>query len=128
VGVRDRARGGDRWLAPPSRLKTWAAARVKSGGEPRVPSSMPRRRVGFHHEPELGNFYYGRSHPMKPHRVRLAYNLIVAYQLDKKQMFQHLPTGRLTTAEMTKFHSDECAFPPPHIAHLSPPAPIRPRE
>ncbi len=33
---------------------------------------------------EIGNFYYGSGHPMKPHRVRMAHNLILNYGLYKK--------------------------------------------
>ena len=37
-----------------------------------------------HRLDELGNFYYGPSHPMKPHRIRMAHNLVLAYGLYKK--------------------------------------------
>lgn len=33
---------------------------------------------------DVGNFSYGFGHPMKPHRMRMAHNLIVNYGLDKK--------------------------------------------
>lgn len=33
---------------------------------------------------DIGNFYYGSGHPMKPHRIRMAHNLILNYGLYKK--------------------------------------------
>ena len=66
---------------------------------------MVRRRVGYFYESEIGNFHLGRGHPMKPHRVRLTHELVVAYQLDRK--LQPLPQGRLISSELTKFHTDE---------------------
>lgn len=35
-------------------------------------------------EDEIGNYYYGPGHPMKPHRVRMTHNLILNYGLYKK--------------------------------------------
>ena len=39
-----------------------------------LPRPLPLRR----------NFYYGQGHPMKPHRIRVAHQLIVAYHMYKK--------------------------------------------
>lgn len=33
---------------------------------------------------DIGNYYYGPSHPMKPHRIRMAHNLILNYGLYEK--------------------------------------------
>lgn len=37
--------------------------------------------MAYYYEPEIGNYYYGHGHPMKPHRVRMAHTLIVRYGL-----------------------------------------------
>ena len=37
-------------------------------------------RVTYFYEPSFGDYYYGQSHPMKPHRIRMAYNLFEFYQ------------------------------------------------
>jgi acetoin utilization deacetylase AcuC-like enzyme len=42
---------------------------------------------------------------MKPYRVRLTHDLITTLSIDKK--LTRLPPSRLTTSEMSKFHSDE---------------------
>lgn len=33
---------------------------------------------------DIGNYYYGQGHPMKPHRIRMAHNLILNYGLYRK--------------------------------------------
>ena len=56
-------------------------------------------------EPDIGNFFFGRGHPMKPYRVRLTHEILQALSLQKK--LTSLPKSRLTTSEMSKFHTDE---------------------
>ena len=54
---------------------------------------------------EVGNYHYGETHPMKPHRVRMAHHLIVNYGL-----YQHLEVFQpqlISKDELTKFHSDD---------------------
>ena len=64
-----------------------------------------KKKVTYFYDPEIGNFYYGAGHPMKPHRIRMAHNLMVNYGLHKKmEMFRPKPA---TDKEMTQFHSDE---------------------
>jgi histone deacetylase 1/2 len=66
---------------------------------------MSKRKVCYFYEPEIGNYYYGPGHPMKPHRIRMTHNLILNYGLYKK-MFIYRP-ARTTPREMTKFHTDD---------------------
>ena len=33
---------------------------------------------------DIGNYYYGQGHPMKPHRIRMTHNLILNYGLYRK--------------------------------------------
>jgi len=33
---------------------------------------------------DIGNYYYGQGHPMKPQRMRMAHNLILNYGLYRK--------------------------------------------
>lgn len=33
---------------------------------------------------DVGNYYYGQGHPMKPHRIRMTHNLLLNYGLYKK--------------------------------------------
>lgn len=39
------------------------------------------RQVAYFYDPDIGGFYYGPGHPMKPHRIRMAHNLILHYGL-----------------------------------------------
>ena len=53
--------------------------------EPFTPSPTPStsnpRRVAYFYDPDVGNYVYYLGHPMKPHRIRMAHNLIVNYGL-----------------------------------------------
>jgi histone deacetylase 1/2 len=40
-------------------------------------------RVAYFYNSEIGKFYYGKDHPMKPKRVSMAHNLIVSMGLYK---------------------------------------------
>ncbi|EGD78929.1 Hdac1 protein [Salpingoeca rosetta] len=64
-----------------------------------------RTRVAYYYDFDVGNYYYGPGHPMKPHRIRMAHNLILNYGLYKK-MEVYRP-HRATFEDMTKYHSDE---------------------
>ncbi|XP_059306724.1 histone deacetylase 6-like isoform X2 [Lycium ferocissimum] len=43
-----------------------------------------KRRVSYFFDPYIGDYYYGQGHPMKPHRIRIAHNLVCHYDLHKK--------------------------------------------
>ena len=47
---------------------------------------MPKskQRVCYFYEPEIGSFYYGQYHPMKPHRIRMTHDLLLNYNLYQK--------------------------------------------
>jgi histone deacetylase 1/2 len=44
-------------------------------------TSSTSRRVAYFYDPDVGNYVYYLGHPMKPHRIRMAHNLIVNYGL-----------------------------------------------
>ncbi|VDN88449.1 unnamed protein product [Brugia pahangi] len=41
-------------------------------------------RVAYYYDGDVGNYYYGQGHPMKPHRIRMAHNLILNYGLYRR--------------------------------------------
>ena len=43
-----------------------------------------KNRVCYFYDNEIGNYYYGQGHPMKPHRIRMAHNLLLNYGLYRK--------------------------------------------
>ena len=51
-----------------------------SGTARHANGSAVKRRVSYFYDGETGNFHYGQGHPMKPHRIRVAHHLIVAYE------------------------------------------------
>lgn len=48
---------------------------------PPMPQPPARLQVSYYYDPDIGDFYYGQGHPMKPHRVRLAHCLVTRYDL-----------------------------------------------
>ena len=65
-----------------------------------------KRKVSYFHDAEsVGSYYYGPGHPMKPHRLQMTHNLVLAYHLYRKmEVYRpHLATDD----EMTQFHSQE---------------------
>lgn len=51
---------------------------------PPLTVSAPVHQLAHGYAAEVGNFYYGQGHPMKPHRIRMAHNLLLNYGLYKK--------------------------------------------
>ncbi|XP_042513443.1 histone deacetylase 6 [Macadamia integrifolia] len=64
-----------------------------------------KRRVTYFYEPSIGDYYYGQGHPMKPHRIRMAHNLIVHYSLHRRmEINRPFPAG---PDDIRRFHSDD---------------------
>ncbi|EDK41918.1 histone deacetylase RPD3 [Lodderomyces elongisporus NRRL YB-4239] len=64
-----------------------------------------KRRVAYFYDQDVGNYFYGTGHCMKPHRIRMTHSLIMNYELYKKmEIYRAEPA---TNLELTQFHSDE---------------------
>ncbi|KAI3428482.1 hypothetical protein D9Q98_007307 [Chlorella vulgaris] len=72
------------------------------------PSAGPSRknRVSYFYDPDIGQYYYGQGHPMKPHRVRMANSLVLHYGLHSKLDGYYTPT-RASAEDMATFHSED---------------------
>jgi histone deacetylase 3 len=66
---------------------------------------MPKQRVAYFYDADVGNFHYGPSHPMKPQRLALTNNLVLNYGLYKK-MEVYRPY-RATEQDMQRFHASD---------------------
>lgn len=64
-----------------------------------------KKRVCYYYDGDIGNYYYGQGHPMKPHRIRMTHNLILNYGLYRKMEIYR--PHKATQEEMTKYHSDD---------------------
>uniref|UniRef100_A0A0D6QSK5 Histone deacetylase n=1 Tax=Araucaria cunninghamii TaxID=56994 RepID=A0A0D6QSK5_ARACU len=64
-----------------------------------------KRRVTYFYDSDVGNYYYGQGHPMKPHRMRMAHNLIVHYGLH--QRMEVCRPYLAQSKDMRKFHTDD---------------------
>ena len=65
----------------------------------------PGRKVCYYYDNDVGNYYYGQGHPMKPHRIRMTHNLLVNYGLYRKMQIYR--PARTSQEDMTRFHSDD---------------------
>ena len=63
-----------------------------------------KRRVAYFYDQDVGNYFYGTGHCMKPHRIRMAHSLIMNYELYKMEIYRAQPA---TNLELTQFHTDE---------------------
>ena len=55
-----------------------------------------KTRVCYFYDSDIGNYYYGQGHPMKPHRIRMAHNLLLSYGLYRKmEIYVSLPATAL---------------------------------
>lgn len=63
------------------------------------------RKVCYYYDGDIGNYYYGQGHPMKPHRIRMTHNLVLNYGLYRKMEIYR--PHKAAQEDMTKFHSDE---------------------
>lgn len=61
------------------------------------------KRVSYFMDTDIGGFYYGQSHPMKPSRIAMAHNLVLAYGLYRR-MDVYRPR-HATPDELRSFHS-----------------------
>ena len=72
---------------------------------PGRPLTASPSRAQYFYDTDVGHFYYGPGHPMKPHRLKLTHHLILSSGLYRKlDVYRpHLASA----AEMTRFHSDD---------------------
>nr|GMD90759.1 histone deacetylase 19-like [Ipomoea batatas] len=64
-----------------------------------------KRKVSYFYDPEVGNYYYGQGHPMKPHRIRMTHALLAHYGL-----LQHMHVVKPLPArdkDLCRFHADD---------------------
>lgn len=40
---------------------------------------MSKKRISYFMDSNIGGYYYGQHHPMKPHRLSMTHNLTLAY-------------------------------------------------
>ncbi|KAG0603086.1 hypothetical protein M758_10G065400 [Ceratodon purpureus] len=64
-----------------------------------------KRRVSYFYDPDVGNYYYGQGHPMKPHRIRMAHALLTHYKLHSKM--EVLKPYPARDRDLCRFHADD---------------------
>ncbi|KAI8800767.1 hypothetical protein BJ742DRAFT_745047 [Cladochytrium replicatum] len=68
-----------------------------------APHTSPR--VSYFHDNVVSEFHYGENHPMKPARLALAHNLVLAYGLHKNMVV--FRPRHATKEDMCDFHSED---------------------
>ncbi|KAK9820648.1 hypothetical protein WJX81_005680 [Elliptochloris bilobata] len=64
-----------------------------------------KKRVAYFYDPEIGSYYYGPGHPMKPHRLRLTHSLVIHYGLaNLMEVYRPRPA---VERELQAFHADD---------------------
>ncbi|CAI5452423.1 unnamed protein product [Caenorhabditis angaria] len=64
-----------------------------------------KRRVAYYYDSNIGNYYYGQGHVMKPHRIRMTHHLVLNYGLYRNlEIYRPFPAS---FDDMTRFHTDE---------------------
>lgn len=64
-----------------------------------------RRKVSYFYQQDVGSYYYGAHHPMKPQRLRLTHHLLLSMGLYRKM--EVLRPHRASAEEMERFHSHD---------------------
>ncbi|KYR02249.1 hdaB, histone deacetylase family protein [Tieghemostelium lacteum] len=72
---------------------------------PTVLRNTSKTKVCYFMDNDVGNYYYGPYHPMKPHRLCLTNNLVLNYGLHKKMDLYK--ARRADSEDLLKFHSDD---------------------
>ncbi|MED6174950.1 Homeobox protein HD-1 [Stylosanthes scabra] len=80
---------------------------MDAGGGNSLPSAPDgvKRKVCYFYDPEVGNYYYGQGHPMKPHRIRMTHALLAHYGL--LQHMQVLKPFPARDRDLCRFHADD---------------------
>uniref|UniRef100_A0A915JH34 Histone deacetylase n=1 Tax=Romanomermis culicivorax TaxID=13658 RepID=A0A915JH34_ROMCU len=64
-----------------------------------------KKHIAYYYDSDVGNYYYGQGHPMKPHRIRMTHNLLLNYGLYRKMEIYR--PHKASFDEMTRYHSDD---------------------
>ncbi|XP_065890704.1 histone deacetylase 1-like [Dysidea avara] len=64
-----------------------------------------KKHVCYYYDGDIGNYYYGQGHPMKPHRIRMTHNLLLNYGLYRKMEIYR--PFKASYEEMTRYHCDD---------------------
>ena len=81
-----------------------------------------KRKICYYYKGDVGNYYYGQGHPMKPHWIHMIHNLLLNCGLYHKMEIYCLHKAK--AEEMSKYHSDEyfkflCSICPDNLSEYS---------
>ena len=56
-----------------------ASSNAASSTSATTMASQSKKKICYYYDGDVGNYYYGQGHPMKPHRIRMTHNLLLNY-------------------------------------------------
>lgn len=69
------------------------------------PVCREKTRTAYFYDPEIGSYYYGPGHPMKPQRVRMTHALLKGYELYR--LMDVVKPHRASESELAYFHDND---------------------
>ena len=77
----------------------------EKGTEEQTNPVSAKRRVAYYYDPNIGNYSFGKHHPMKPQRIQVTKSLVSAYDLDKEMDIFY--ENSIPYGELLRFHTDD---------------------
>jgi len=70
-----------------------------------VVSDHSKKRVAYYYDANIGNYYYGQGHVMKPQRIRMCHHLLLNYGVYRYlEVYRPFPAA---LEDMSRFHSQD---------------------
>jgi len=70
-----------------------------------VDSDHSKKRVAYYYDPNIGNYYYGNDHSMKPQRIRMCHHLLLNYGIYRNlEIYRPFPASM---KDLNRFHNPD---------------------
>ena len=66
-----------------------------------------RRKVTYFYDSDIGSYYYGPGHPMKPVRVAMAHDLVTSYGLSSNPRLRVCKSMPVAPRDLCDFHTTD---------------------
>eukprot|EP00916_Digyalum_oweni_P003982 GHVL01007095.1.p1 GENE.GHVL01007095.1~~GHVL01007095.1.p1 ORF type:complete len:450 (+),score=72.15 GHVL01007095.1:38-1387(+) len=66
---------------------------------------MSHRKVAYFYDPDIGSYYYGKGHPMKPQRIKMTHSLVNCFELYKDMSI--FRPHQASESELANFHEQD---------------------
>ena len=59
-----------------------------------------KKKICYYYDGDVGNYYYGQGHPMKPHRIRMTHNLLLNYGMSNEECAPDIDNLHIAVARL----------------------------